>query len=77
VIAFAVAQRTQEISVRMALGAQRRDVVRMVVWQGMAIASAGIVLGIAAALAVTRVPASLLYEMTPTDRRRSPASPAC
>jgi putative ABC transport system permease protein len=67
VIAFAVAQRTQEIGVRMALGAQRRDVVRMVVWQGMAIASAGIVLGIAAALASTRVLASLLYEVTPTD----------
>ena len=66
-IAFAVAQRTHEIGVRMALGAQRREVVRMVVWQGMAIASAGIVLGIAAALALTRVLASLLYEVTPTD----------
>jgi putative ABC transport system permease protein len=67
VIAFAVAQRTQEIGVRMALGAQRRDVVRMVVGQGMAIALVGIVLGIAAALAATRVLASLLYEVTPTD----------
>jgi putative ABC transport system permease protein len=67
VIAYAVAQRTHEIGVRMALGAQRREVMRMVVRQGMAIASAGILLGIAAALALTRVLASLLYEVTPTD----------
>jgi len=67
VTAYAVTQRTQEIGVRMALGAQRRHVVRMVLWQGIAIASAGIVLGTAAALALTRVLASLLYEVTPTD----------
>ena len=67
VIAFSVAQRTHEIGVRMALGAQRRDVVRMVVRQGMAIASAGILVGLAAALALTRVLTSLLYDVTPTD----------
>jgi putative ABC transport system permease protein len=67
VIAFAVAQRTHEIGVRMALGAQRRDVVQMVMRQGMSIASAGIVVGIASAFALTRVLASLLYEVTPTD----------
>jgi predicted permease len=67
VIAYAVAQRTHEIGVRMALGAQRRQVVRMVVRQGMAIALTGIALGIAAALAVTRVLTSMLYEVTPTD----------
>jgi putative ABC transport system permease protein len=67
VIAYAVAQRTHEIGVRMALGAQRRQVVRMVVRQGMTIALAGIALGIAAALVVTRVLTSLLYEVTPTD----------
>jgi putative ABC transport system permease protein len=67
VIAYGVAQRTHEIGVRMALGAQRRQVVRMVVRQGMSIALAGIGLGIAAALAVTRVLTSLLYEVTPTD----------
>ena len=67
VIAYAVAQRTHEIGVRMALGAERRAVVMMIVRQGMAIAVAGLVLGIAAALALTRVMTGLLYEVTPTD----------
>jgi putative ABC transport system permease protein len=67
VIAYAVAQRTHEIGVRMALGAQRREVVQLILRQGMAIAAAGIFIGIAAALAVTRVLASLLYDVAPTD----------
>jgi putative ABC transport system permease protein len=67
VIAYSVTLRTHEIGVRMALGAERRDVMWMVVRQGMMIASVGLVLGIAAALAVTRVMASLLFEITPTD----------
>jgi putative ABC transport system permease protein len=67
VIAYSVAQRTQEIGVRMALGAERRAVVLMVVRQGMSIAIAGLVLGVAAALALTRVMTGLLYEVTPTD----------
>jgi putative ABC transport system permease protein len=67
VIAYSVAQRTQEIGVRMALGAERRAVVMMVVRQGMSIAIAGLVLGVAAALALTRVMTGLLYEVTPTD----------
>src|SRR6185503_14267672 len=62
-----VAQRTREIGVRMALGAERRAVVTMVVRQGMTIAAAGIVLGIVAALALTQVIAGLLYEVRPTD----------
>ena len=67
VIAYSVAQRTQEIGVRMALGAESRAVVLMVVRQGMSIAIAGLVLGVAAALALTRVMTGLLYEVTPTD----------
>jgi len=67
VIAYSVAQRTQEIGVRVALGAERRTVVLMVVRQGMSIAIAGLVLGVAAALALTRVMTGLLYDVTPTD----------
>jgi putative ABC transport system permease protein len=67
VVAYAVAQRTHEIGVRMALGAQRRQVLRMVLWQGMAIALAGIGLGVIAALALTRAMIGLLYEVAPTD----------
>ena len=67
VVAYLVAQRTHEIGVRMALGAERRAVVGMVVRQGMAMAGAGIALGVIAALALTRVIASLLYDVTPTD----------
>jgi len=67
VVAYAVAQRTHEIGVRMALGAERRAVVGMVIRQGMTMTGAGIVLGVAAALGLTRVIASLLYDVTPTD----------
>jgi putative ABC transport system permease protein len=67
VVAFAVAQRTHEIGVRVALGAERRAVVAMVVRQGMGMAAAGIALGALAALVLTRVIASLLYDVTPTD----------
>jgi putative ABC transport system permease protein len=67
VIAYSVAQRTHEIGVRMALGAQRREIVRMVLRQGLAITSAGILMGLAAAFALTRVVASLLYDVAPTD----------
>jgi predicted permease len=67
VIAYSVAQRTHEIGVRMALGAERGRVVGMVVRQGMVIAAAGLLLGLAAALAVTRVMTGLFYNVTPTD----------
>jgi putative ABC transport system permease protein len=67
VMGYAVTQRTHEIGVRMALGARRGEVVRMVVQQGMAAAAAGIVIGAAAAFGLTRVMGSLLYEIAPTD----------
>jgi putative ABC transport system permease protein len=67
VIAYSVTQRTREIGIRMALGAQRHEVVRMVVRQGMGIALTGIVTGLAAALALTRLMSSLLYDVSPND----------
>ena len=67
VMAYSVTQRRHEIGVRMALGAQRADVVRMVVRQGMRVTVAGIVAGIAGALTLTRLMESLLYEVQPTD----------
>jgi putative ABC transport system permease protein len=67
VVAYSVTQRTHEIGIRMALGADRRDVVRMVVREGVGMASAGIVVGIAAAALLTRVMASLLHDVQPTD----------
>jgi putative ABC transport system permease protein len=67
VMGYAVTQRTHEIGVRMALGARRAEVVRMVVGQGMLVAGVGIAAGTAAALGLTRLMASLLYETAPTD----------
>ncbi len=67
VIAYSVAQRTHEIGVRMALGAARRDVVRLVIAEGAGIALAGAVLGVAASLVLTRVMASLLVGVSPRD----------
>jgi ABC-type antimicrobial peptide transport system permease subunit len=64
---YSVQQRTQEIGIRMALGASAHDVRRMVVKQGMAMALAGILIGVAAALGLTRLMASLLYGVTPRD----------
>ena len=66
-MAYSVQQRTQEIGIRMALGANARDVQKLVVRQGMALAFAGLIIGVAAALGVTRLMASLLYGVTPRD----------
>jgi predicted permease len=67
VLSFSVAQRTREIGVRMALGAQRKDVLSLVVGRGLKLTLLGLALGLIAALAVTRFVSSLLYGVTATD----------
>ncbi len=68
VTAYHVTQRTQEIGIRMALGAQMRDVVSLVLKGGMALAFIGIGLGLVGAFALTRLMSSLLFGVQPTDR---------
>jgi predicted permease len=67
VMAYAVAQRRREIGVRMALGAGRRDVLRLVLARALGIVSAGLIVGLAGAVAVTRVLQRFLFGVTPTD----------
>jgi putative ABC transport system permease protein len=67
VMAFAVTQRTQEIGVRMALGARTVDVLRLIVGSGMYLAAIGVVIGLAGAFALTRLMTSLLFGISPTD----------
>ncbi|HEX8882754.1 MAG TPA: ADOP family duplicated permease, partial [Candidatus Acidoferrum sp.] len=67
VLGFGVSQRTREIGIRLALDAHPREVLRLVVRQGMQLVGAGILLGIAGALALTRLMAGLLYSVSPTD----------
>ena len=67
VISFSASQRTREIGIRMALGAERRDVLAMVVGQGLRLALIGVAVGIVGAFALTRFLSTLLYGITPTD----------
>ncbi|MBV9677506.1 MAG: FtsX-like permease family protein, partial [Acidobacteriaceae bacterium] len=66
-IAFSVVQRVQEVGVRRALGAQESDILRLFIGQGVILALVGIVIGLAGAMALTRVMASLLFHISPTD----------
>ncbi len=67
VIAFFVARRTQEIGIRMAIGAQRGDVLRLVLGEGARLAAFGVAIGIVASLAITRLLSSLLFGIGTTD----------
>src|SRR5262249_24000276 len=67
VISYSVAQRTREIGIRIAMGADRWDVLKMVLRQGSILTLAGVVLGVGSALLLTRLMASLLYGVQPTD----------
>jgi putative ABC transport system permease protein len=67
VIAFFVGQRTREIGIRLALGAQRADVLRLVLREGLSLTFLGIAAGLAAAFGLTRFLTSLLYDVSPTD----------
>jgi ABC-type antimicrobial peptide transport system permease subunit len=67
VISYLVGQRTQEFGVRLALGAERADVVRLVLIHGMKMALAGLALGLVAALGLTRLMADMLYGVSATD----------
>jgi ABC-type antimicrobial peptide transport system permease subunit len=67
VIAFSVVRRVHEMGIRIALGAQRRDVLRLVIGQGMLLLGVGMIIGTLGALALTRALAGFLYGIRPTD----------
>jgi putative ABC transport system permease protein len=67
VISYTVGQRTSEIGIRMTLGAQPRDVLRMVVWKGLAVVAIGMAAGVASALFLTRFLTTQIYGVRPTD----------
>jgi putative ABC transport system permease protein len=66
-LAYTVAQRTPEIGIRMALGAQTRDVLKLIVMRGMRLALLGVVIGLAAAFGLTRLMKSLLFGVSAID----------
>ena len=67
VMSYSVAQRTREIGIRMALGAQRADVLKLVVKQGMLLTGIGVLLGIGASLGLTRLISNFLFGVSATD----------
>jgi len=67
VMAYSVSQRTRELGIRMALGAQARQVLQLVLRQGMALAGIGMLLGLFAAFGSTRLVGTLLYGVNPSD----------
>jgi putative ABC transport system permease protein len=67
VIAYSVSQRTREIGIRLALGAQHAEVTRMFVWHGALLAAIGIVCGLTAAFALTRLMSKILFDVSPLD----------
>jgi ABC-type antimicrobial peptide transport system permease subunit len=67
VVAFSVARRTEEIGIRMAIGAQRSDVLRLVLGESARMAALGVVIGVGASLAITRLMSTLLFGISATD----------
>src|SRR2546421_5552191 len=67
VMSYAVTQRTHEIGIRIAIGAQPRDVFRMILGQGMLLTTAGLIAGLLGAFALTRLMTTMLFGVKPTD----------
>ena len=76
VTAYLVSQRTREIGVRLALGADRRDIFRLILGRGLALAATGAVIGVCGAFWLTRVMQSLLFSVSTTDPGTFVAVPA-